>query len=177
MEKLVDSGMLVGVIDVTTTEVCDLLFDGVLSAGPDRLGAIARTQIPYVGSVGALDMVNFQAIDTVPEKYRKRILYQHNPQVTLMRTTREENRVIGEWIAERLNRCEGPVRFLIPEKGISAIDAPGKPFHDPEADATLFDALERTLIQTERRRLMRLPHHINDPDFSAALVENFRTIA
>jgi uncharacterized protein (UPF0261 family) len=177
MEKLADSGMLTGVIDVTTTEVCDLLFDGVLSAGPDRLGAIARTKIPYVGSVGALDMVNFQAIDTVPEKYRRRNLYKHNPQVTLMRTTPEENRAIGEWIAERLNRCEGPVRFLIPEKGVSAIGAPGKPFHDREADAALFGALERTLRQTEKRRLIRLPHHINDPEFSAALVENFRAIA
>ena len=177
MEKLVDSSMLVGVIDVTTTEVCDLLFDGVLSAGPDRLGAIARTGIPYVGSVGALDMVNFQAFDTVPEKYRGRNLYRHNPQVTLMRTTAEENRILGEWIAERLNRCEGEVRFLVPEKGVSAIDAPGQPFHDPEADAALFDALARNLRQTERRRLIHLPLHINDPEFSAALVENFREIA
>ena len=177
MEKLVDSSMLVGVIDVTTTEVCDLLFDGVLSAGPDRLGAIARTGIPYVGSVGALDMVNFQAIDTVPERYRKRNLYRHNPQVTLMRTTAEENRLMGEWIAERLNRCEGEVRLLIPEKGVSAIDAPGQPFHNPEADAALFEALARHLRQTSRRRLIRLPFHINDPEFSAALVENFRAIA
>jgi uncharacterized protein (UPF0261 family) len=168
--------MLIGIIDVTTTEICDLLFDGVLSAGPDRLGAIARTGVPYVGSVGALDMVNFRAFDTVPEKYRQRNLYRHNPQVTLMRTTAEENRLLGEWIGERLNRGEGPVRFLIPEKGVSALDAPGKPFHDPEADAALFMALERSLRQTEKRRLIRLPHHINDPEFSAALVENFRAI-
>jgi uncharacterized protein (UPF0261 family) len=176
MEKLIDSKMLIGIIDVTTTEICDLLFDGVLSAGPDRLGAIARTGVPYVGSVGALDMVNFRAFDTVPEKYRQRNLYRHNPQVTLMRTTAEENRLLGEWIGERLNRGEGPVRFLIPEKGVSALDAPGKPFHDPEADAALFMALERSLRQTEKRRLIRLPHHINDPEFSAALVENFRAI-
>jgi uncharacterized protein (UPF0261 family) len=128
MEKLVDSALLVGVIDVTTTEICDLLFEGVLSAGPDRLGAIARTRIPYVGSVGALDMVNFHAIDSVPEKYRRRNLYRHNPQVTLMRTTADENRTMGAWIAERLNRCQGEVRFLIPEKGVSAIDAPASPF-------------------------------------------------
>jgi uncharacterized protein (UPF0261 family) len=177
MEKLAESGMLSGVIDVTTTEVCDLLFDGVLSAGPDRLGAIARTKIPYVGSAGALDMVNFQAVDTVPEKYRGRNFYRHNPQVTLMRTTPEENRIIAEWIAERLNRCQGEVRFLIPEKGVSAIDAPGQPFHDPEADAALFEALARNLQQTDSRRLIRLPLHINDPEFSAALVENFRAIA
>jgi len=177
MEKLVDSGLLVGVLDVTTTEVCDLLFGGVLSAGPDRLGAIARTGVPYVGSVGALDMVNFQAFDTVPERYRSRNLYRHNPQVTLMRTTPEENRQMGAWIAERLNRCEGPVRLLIPEKGVSAIDAPGQPFHDPEADAALFDTLEAGLKQTEMRRLERLPLHINDPEFSAALVARFREIA
>jgi uncharacterized protein (UPF0261 family) len=177
MEKLVDSNLLVGVVDVTTTEICDLLFDGVLSAGPDRFGAIARTGIPYVGSVGALDMVNFRGFETVPEKYRARNLYRHNPQVTLMRTTVEENREMGAWIAERLNRCEGPVRLLIPEKGVSAIDAPGQPFHDPEADATLFDTLEENLRRTENRRIERLPYHINDPEFSAALAETFRSVA
>jgi uncharacterized protein (UPF0261 family) len=176
MEKLVDSGLLVGVIDVTTTEICDLLFDGVLSAGPDRLGAIARTGIPYVGSVGALDMVNFGAFETVPAKYRERNLYRHNPQVTLMRTTAEENRQMGEWIAERLNACEGKVRFLIPEMGVSAIDAPGQPFHDPEADAALFDALSANVVQTVDRRLIRLPLHVNDPKFSAALVDSFHAI-
>jgi uncharacterized protein (UPF0261 family) len=177
MEKLVDSRLIVGVIDVTTTEVCDLLFDGVLSAGPDRLGAIARTKVPYVGSVGALDMVNFRAIETVPERYRGRNLYKHNPQVTLMRTTADENRTMGGWIAEKLNRCEGEVLVLIPEKGVSAIDAPGQPFHDPDADNALFEALEKGLQQTKKRRLERLPLHINDPEFSAALVDNFRQIA
>jgi len=177
MEKLIDSFLITGVIDVTTTEICDLLFDGVLSAGPDRLGSIARTGVPYVGSVGALDMVNFRGFDTVPEKHRKRTLYKHNPQVTLMRTTAEENRTMGKWIAERLNRCKGEVRFLIPEKGVSAIDAPGQPFYDPEADAALFDALEAGIEQTKKRRLIRLPLHVNDPKFSAALVENFREIA
>jgi uncharacterized protein (UPF0261 family) len=177
MEKLVDSALLVGVIDVTTTEICDLLFGGVLSAGPDRLGAIVRSRIPYVGSVGALDMVNFRAIDSVPEKYRRRNLYRHNPQVTLMRTTVDENLAMGAWIAERLNRCQGEVRLLIPEKGVSAIDAPGQAFHDPDADAALFEALEAGIEQTERRQLIRLPLHINDREFSAALVQNFREIA
>ncbi len=176
MEKLVDSGMLVGVIDVTTTEVCDHLVGGVLSAGADRLGAIARSGIPYVGSVGALDMVNFWAMETVPERFRGRKLYKHNPNVTLMRTTAEECRQIGEWIAEKLNACAGPVRFLIPEKGVSALDAPGQPFHDREADAALFDALEQSLKQTASRRLARLPFHINDPAFSTAMAENFREI-
>jgi uncharacterized protein (UPF0261 family) len=169
--------MLVGVIDVTTTEVCDHLVGGVLSAGPDRLGAIARSGIPYVGSAGALDMVNFWAMETVPERFRGRKLYKHNPNVTLMRTTPEECRHIGQWIAEKLNACEGRVRFLIPEKGVSALDAPGQAFYDAEADAALFGALENSLKQTASRRLTRLPLHINDPEFSAALVRNFREIA
>ena len=174
MEKLVDSGMLQAVIDVTTTEVCDYLFDGVLSAGPGRLDAIARTGIPYIGSVGALDMVNFWAMDTVPAALRSRNLYAHNPQVTLMRTTADECRQIGLWIADKLNACEGPVRLLIPEKGVSGLDAPGKAFHDPDADAALFDALESTLQLTDKRRLIRLPLHINDSAFADALVTNFR---
>jgi uncharacterized protein (UPF0261 family) len=177
MEKLVDSGLVGGVIDVTTTEVCDHLFSGVLSAGADRLGAIARTRVPYVGSVGALDMVNFRAIDTVPAHYSRRNLHCHNPQVTLMRTTAEESRQIGGWIAEKLNRCTGPVRFLIPEKGVSMLDAPGQPFHDPIADAALFNAIEHTLNRTRERRVERIACHINDPEFSNALVQNFLEIA
>jgi uncharacterized protein (UPF0261 family) len=177
MEKLADSGFLVGMVDATTTEIADLLLGGVLSAGEDRLGAAARTRLPYVGSVGALDMVNFWAIDTVPERYRQRLLYKHNPNVTLMRTTAAENRELGMWIAGRLNRCEGPVRFLIPEGGVSALDAPGQPFCDPEADEALFEAIAAGLRQTDRRRLVRLPYHINDPRFSAALAANFREIA
>ena len=177
MEKLVDSGLVTGVIDATTTEVADLVAGGVMSADDDRFGAIARTGVPYVGSVGALDMVNFWAPETVPGHYGQRQLHRHNPQVTLMRTTADENRQIGLWIAERLNRCEGPVRFLIPEQGISAMDAPGQPFEDRDADAALFNAIDASLVQTDRRRLIRLPLHINDTAFSAALVENFRAIA
>jgi uncharacterized protein (UPF0261 family) len=176
MEKLADSGMLVGVLDITTTEVCDHLVGGVLSAGPGRLDAIARSRIPYVGSVGALDMVNFWAMDTVPERFRGRKLYKHNPNVTLMRTTPAECRDIGAWIANKLNACEGQVRFLIPEGGVSALDAPGQAFHDPQADAELFDSIEKTLTQTSARRLIRLPLHINDPAFSAALADEFRAI-
>jgi uncharacterized protein (UPF0261 family) len=177
MEKLVDNGFLSGVIDATTTEVADLLVGGVMSAGEDRLGSVERTQVPYVGSLGALDMVNFWAPESVPEQYRDRNLYRHNPQVTLLRTNRDENRRMGEWLGQRFNRCDGPVRVLIPENGVSALDAPGRPFHDPEADAALFDALEEVFEPTIERRLIRLPHHINDPAFSAALAENFREIA
>lgn len=176
MEKLADSAMVAGVVDVTTTEICDLLMGGVFPATADRFGAIARTRIPYVGSCGALDMVNFGAKETVPERYHHRNLYVHNPQVTLMRTTAEENARIGEWIGEKLNQCDGPVRFLIPEGGVSAIDAPGQPFHDPDADAALFQALEETVRQTDSRRLIRLPHNINDPLFVEALVANFRDV-
>jgi uncharacterized protein (UPF0261 family) len=176
MEKLADSGLLAGVVDVTTTEVCDLLMGGVMSAGEDRFGAIIRTRIPYVASCGALDMVNFGSIDTVPAHYRGRNLYQHNPQVTLMRTTAEENERMGRWIGERLNRMEGPVRFLIPQGGVSLLDQPGGTFHDPAADAALFKALEATVRQTPRRRLMRLPCNINDPAFAEALVKNFLEI-
>lgn len=176
MEKLADSGMLAGVLDITTTEVCDLLMGGVFSAGEGRLDAVARTGLPYVGSCGALDMVNFGAPDTVPEQYRGRIFYEHNPQVTLMRTTAEENERMGRWIGDKLNRCRGPVRFLIPEGGVSLIDAPGQPFHDPDADAALFRALEETVEQTRDRQLIRLPHNINEPAFARALVEHFRAV-
>jgi uncharacterized protein (UPF0261 family) len=174
MEKLGESGLLQGVIDVTTTEVCDLLMGGVFPCTQDRFGAIARTGLPYVGSCGALDMVNFGAMDTVPAQYKHRNLYVHNPQVTLIRTTPEENARMGAWIGERLNRCDGPMRFLLPEGGVSVLDAPGMAFHDPEADAALFAALESTVDQTSRRRLIRVPHALNDPAFADALLEHFR---
>jgi uncharacterized protein (UPF0261 family)/ABC-type branched-subunit amino acid transport system ATPase component len=176
MEKLVDSGALVGVIDITTTEVCDLLLGGVLPATEDRFGAIARMRVPYIGSCGALDMVNFGPMDTVPERYRGRTLQVHNPTVTLMRTTPEENARIGRWIGERLNRMDGPVRFYLPEGGVSALDSPGRPFSDPTADVELFRALETTVRQTSSRRLIRMPEHINDPRFAAEIAAEFRRL-
>jgi uncharacterized protein (UPF0261 family)/ABC-type branched-subunit amino acid transport system ATPase component len=176
MEKLVESGLLAGVIDITTTELCDLLFGGVFPATEDRLGAIIRARMPYVGSAGALDMVNFAAFETVPERYRGRNLYKHNPNVTLMRTTVEENRQMGRWLGERLNRMEAPVRFLLPEGGVSALDAPGREFHDPAARETLFKAIEETVRQTSQRQVVRLPYNINDPQFSAAAVAAFRAL-
>ncbi|RWP42310.1 MAG: UPF0261 family protein [Mesorhizobium sp.] len=177
MEKLADSGLLSGVIDITTTEVCDLLFGGVLPATEDRFGAIARTKSPYVASVGALDMVNFWAPPTIPERYSGRLFYEHNPNVTLMRTTPDESRRIGEWIGARLSLCEGPVRFLIPERGVSALDIEGGAFFDPEADAALFEAIERTIMPDDTRRVIRLPLHINDPEFAKAAVAAFLDIA
>ncbi len=173
MEKLVASGLLSGVIDITTTEVADEFVGGVFSAGPERFESIIQVKIPYVGSCGALDMVNFHAKDTVPEKFRTRNLYVHNQNVTLMRTTPEENAAMGAWIAAKLNRMEGPVRFLIPEGGVSLIDAPGKPFWDPAADRALFTAIEGNFRPGSNRRLIRSPHNINDPEFAALLVKQF----
>jgi uncharacterized protein (UPF0261 family)/ABC-type branched-subunit amino acid transport system ATPase component len=176
MEKLVESRLLAGVIDITTTEVCDLLMGGVFPATEDRFGAVIRTRIPYVGSVGALDMVNFGAPETIPERYKGRKLHVHNPQVTLMRTTAEENERMGRWIGERLNAMDGPVRFFLPEGGVSALDAPGQPFWDLEADAALFGALDRTVRQTSNRQLIRLKRNINEPEFAAAIVTAFRAL-
>ena len=176
MEKLADSGLLSGVLDVTTTEVCDLIMGGIFPCTEDRFGAIARSKIPYVGSCGALDMVNFGARSTVPSRYEGRLFYEHNAQITLMRTTPEENARMGRWIGEKLDRCEGPLRFLIPEKGVSALDAPGKPFHDPQADEALFATLEATLRPTAKRKLLRLPFAINDEAFAKALADHFLDI-
>lgn len=174
VEKLADSGMVAGVLDITTTEVCDLLFGGVLPATEDRFGAIARTRLPCVVSVGALDMVNFWAPETIPARYADRQFYRHNPNVTLMRTTAEENAQMGAWIGNRLNQCDGPVHLLIPEKGVSALDIGGGAFWSPEADKALFEALEATIVQTASRRITRLPYHINDPEFANAAVAAFR---
>ncbi len=173
MEKLADSGLVEGVIDVTTTEVPDLLVGGVFPAKEDRFGAIIRTRLPYVGSVGAVDMVNFGAKETVPPQFKGRQLHVHNSQVTLMRTTSEENRRIGTFILSRLNLMEGPVRFLLPLRGVSAIDAPGQPFYDPEADATLFDTIRSGWESAPNRQLIELDMHINDPAFANALADNY----
>ena len=176
MEKLVESGLVKGLIDVTTTEICDLLMDGVFSAGEDRLNSIIRTKLPYVGSCGALDMVNFGAKESVPQKFKERKLHAHNANVTLMRTTIEENKYIGQWIADKLNQMKGEVRFLLPLKGLSSLDSEGQVFYNPKADAALFDTIENNLIQTEKRKLIKLNHNINDPEFSKELVKQFKKI-
>lgn len=176
MERLVESGLISGLLDITTTEICDLLFGGVLPAAPDRMDVVARSGIPYVVSVGALDMVNFWAPDTIPNRYEGRNFYNHNPNVTLMRTTAEECAQLGRWIGDKLNACPGPVRLLIPQKGVSALDIEGGAFWDPEADAALFASLEDTVKQTDQRRIIALPYHINDPAFSAAAAEAYLEI-
>jgi uncharacterized protein (UPF0261 family) len=177
MEKLVESGLLAAVIDATTTEIADEIAGGVLSAGPERLDVFARSRVPYVGSCGALDMVNFWAMDTVPERYRSRKLHRHNQNVTLMRTTVDECTRIGTFIAGKLNRMQGPVRFLLPEGGLSGLDAPEKAFWDPAADRALFDAIATNFRAGNDRKLVRLPLHVNDEAFSAALVAAFHEIA
>jgi len=173
MEKLVEAGLIEGVLDITTTEVADLVVGGILACGPNRFEAILDAKVPYVLSLGALDMVNFGAIETVPERFRHRRLHIHNAQVTLMRTTADENRRCARWIGGKLNRATSPFRILVPEKGVSALDAPGRPFHDQQADAALFDELERAIEPMPGRWIRRLPLHINDPEFAAALVEEF----
>jgi len=177
MEKLVASGSLTAVLDLTTTEVADELVGGVLSAGPQRLDVFETSGIPYVGSVGALDMVNFWSLDTVPSIFASRRLHSHNAQVTLMRTTADENARFGAWIAAKLNRMPGPVRFLLPLGGVSALDAPGQPFWDPGADTMLFDALRRDVLQTDSRRIVDVHAHINDPAFAAEAVRQLLEIA
>jgi uncharacterized protein (UPF0261 family)/ABC-type branched-subunit amino acid transport system ATPase component len=177
MEKLVESGLLSGVLDITTTEIADELVGGVLTAGPARMDAIIKSRVPYVGSCGALDMVNFWAMDTVPAKFNGRNFIKHNSNVTLMRTTVAENVAIGKFIVEKLNRMEGPVRFFIPEGGVSAVDAPGKGFWDPAADKALFDTITQNFRAGTNRKLIRLPYNLNDPQFSDALVAAFHEIS
>lgn len=177
MENLADSGFLSGFLDLTTTEVADMIVGGVMAADSDRFGAAIRSGLPYVGSVGALDMVNFGPRDTVPDKFRSRKFVIHNPNVTLMRTTRDENRAFGQWIGERLNQMEGQVRFLLPEGGVSLLDSPGKAFHDPEADSALFEAIEKTVRATTRRRIERVSGNINDAHFVDAAVAAFTSIS
>ena len=175
-EKLAESGFFDAVFDITTTEVADYLFGGVLPCTSDRFGAFIRKQVPYVGSVGAVDMVNFGARETVPERYAKRLFHIHNAHVTLMRTTAEENAAIGSFIVERLNQMAGPVRFLLPLKGVSAIDAEGQPFHDPLADAVLFDTIRKGWKAAPNRRLIEVDAHINEPAFANAAVAAYREI-
>ncbi len=171
MERLVTDGFVKGVLDITTTEWADELVGGVLTAGPHRLEAAGNAGVPQVVSVGALDMVNFGNPETVPAKFQGRLFYQHNPSVTLMRTTPEENRRLGEILAAKLNQARGPVTLMLPLQGISAIDRAGKPFYEPAADWALFAAIRANVGPTVK--LIELNQHINDPEFAAAIVDEF----
>ncbi len=165
MESLIGEGIIAGVLDVTTTELADEHVGGFLSAGPDRLTAAGKAGIPQVVSTGALDMANFYAPDSVPAKFKDRLFYKHNANVTLMRTTREENERIGAGIAQKLSAAKGPVAILLPARGVSAIDKEGQPFDDPAARKALHDAIRAGVHGIP---VTELDLHINDPDFADA---------
>lgn len=169
LESLARDGLLAGVLDITTTELADELVGGFLSAGPERLTAAARTRTPQVVSVGALDMVNFFGVDTVPERYRGRRLHRHNANVTLMRTTSDECRALGEEIGRKLALSPSTTRVLLPALGISAIDAAGQPFEDIAARCALFDGLRSKGGALDIREL---DLHINDPEFARSCAES-----
>lgn len=170
MEALTDAGFFKGVLDLTTTEWCDEVVGGVLAAGQTRCEAAARCGIPQVVSVGAMDMVNFGPFDTVPQKFAGRNLYKHNPTVTLMRTTADENREVGEKLAEKLNLASGKTALLLPLKGVSAIDADGQPFYGPKEDQVLFQTL-RDGVNRDAVEIMELDYNINDKEFAVCAAE------
>lgn len=173
MEGMVRQGLIEGVIDVTTTEVADYLVGGTMPCTETRFEELMDSHVPLVLSIGALDMVNLGSLDSVPPQFANRHLYVHNEQVTLMRTTIEENRRFAQFIGQKLNKSSAPVRLVLPEKGVSALDAPGKPFYNPEATRALIEEFERTVKQTPERQVRRLPYHINDKEFSDGLVAAF----
>ncbi|MDB5310636.1 MAG: hypothetical protein JWO38_4838 [Gemmataceae bacterium] len=166
MEGLIRDGLIAGVLDITTTELADELAGGILSAGPDRLTAAGAQGVPQVVSVGALDMVNFGPPETVPDRYRDRRFYHHNPTVTLMRTTSEEMARLGAELARKTSAAAGPTAVLLPLRGVSAIDAEGKPFWWPEADRALFESIRDDIRPSVE--LIEIERHINDPAFAEA---------
>ena len=169
MEDLVKGGFIVGVLDATTTELADELVGGVLSAGPDRLEAAGDLGVPQVVAPGALDMVNFGPPDTVPEQFKDRTFYQHNPTVTLMRTTVEENAELGKIMGQKLSQAKGPTTVIIPKQGVSAIDQEGQPFYSAEAEAAWIENLKANL--RDNVTLIEMDNHINDDAFAEKLVE------
>jgi uncharacterized protein (UPF0261 family) len=175
MESFIADGLVTAVLDITTTELADELVGGLLSAGRDRLTAAAMKGVPQVISVGALDMVNFGPLETVPEKFRGRRFYQHNPNVTLMRTTPEENDKLGKEIAEKASASRGPTAVLLPLRGVSAIDALGQPFWWPEADTALFRSIRNWISPSVQ--LVELDLHINDAEFARRAVETLRSLS
>ena len=177
MEELAASDFLSAVVDVTTTEVADEVVGGVFPAGPARFDAILEKRLPYIISLGALDMVNFGPVDTVPPVFAGRKFHVHNSSVTLMRTTVEENLAFAAWIARKLNAYpKSEFTLLIPEGGLSELDKPGNPFFDPEADQALFNELERLVRTGSGRQIVRHPFHINDPAFAEVIEREIRSV-
>jgi uncharacterized protein (UPF0261 family) len=169
MEDLVRGGFIVGVLDVTTTELADELVGGVLSAGPNRLEAAGNHGVPQVIAPGALDMVNFGPPDTVPEKFKNREFYQHNPTITLMRTTVDENAALGKMMARKLSQAKGQTTVIIPKRGVSAIDAQGQPFDSPEARTAWIQNLKQNV--TDNVTVIEMDNNINDDAFATRLAE------
>ncbi|GAA0220184.1 Tm-1-like ATP-binding domain-containing protein [Metaclostridioides mangenotii] len=167
MESLIGSGFFEGVLDLTTTEWCDELVGGILNAGPHRLEAAAKYKVPQVVSVGAMDMVNFGAIDTIPAKFKERNLYKHNPSTTLMRTTVEENKQLGEIIAGKLNMSKSQTTLMLPLKGVSMIDQEGEAFYGKEEDEMLFNTLKSN-INSDKVDIIEMNNNINDGEFALA---------
>ncbi|CAL5047767.1 unnamed protein product [Urochloa decumbens] len=173
MEELIRCGFIQGALDVTTTEVADHIVGGIMACDESRFDAIIDNKIPLVLSVGALDMVNFGARDTIPPAFADRKIHVHNEQISLMRTTVEENKKFARFIADKINKSSSKVTVCLPQKGISALDAPGMPFYDPEATSTLLGELNTLIQRTDTREVKLLPYHINDPEFANALVDAF----
>ncbi len=176
MERLVASDLVTGVLDITATEVADEIAGGVFPCGSTRYETLIEKKITLVQGLGAIDMVNFGGIETVPEPFKRRNLHVHNPQVTLMRTNKVENIKIAKWIAEKLNRGTSPWTLLIPENGVSSISTVGQPFYDPEADAVCFDTLETELKVSANRKVIRIAQDINSPLFASQLVDEFEKL-
>ncbi|MDC0278780.1 Tm-1-like ATP-binding domain-containing protein [bacterium] len=176
MEQLVRSDLISGVLDLTTTEVADQVVGGVFPAGPDRFDALIEKSVPLVISLGAIDMVNFGSLSSVPECHQNRILHVHNAEVTLMRTSADENESIANWIAEKLNRGNSSWTLLIPEQGVSSLDSEGQPFHDPTANDACFETLESKLKTSSNRRIRRVAAHINDTSFARVALDEFRQL-
>lgn len=166
LEAIAASGMVKVILDITTTETADHLMGGICSAGPERFDVIGKTGLPWIGSVGALDMVNFGPRDSVPSRYEGRHFHVHNANITLMRTTPDENAEMAKWLAGKLNASPGPVDLVLPLGGVSALDAPGQPFWNPDADAALFDTLQTEFRQSGSHRLHLIDAHINDQAFA-----------
>lgn len=171
LEAVAENGMVRAIVDVTTTETADHLMGGICTAGPERFDVLAKTGIPWIGSCGALDMVNFGPRESVPARYADRLFYVHNANITLMRTTPEENVNMARWLVGKLNASPGPVDLVLPLRGVSALDAPGQAFWDPVADEALFATIEAEFVQTDSHRLHRVDAHINNDAFADYIAE------
>ncbi|KAL8047375.1 hypothetical protein ABFX02_08G237100 [Erythranthe guttata] len=177
MEDLVRGGFIQGVLDITTTEVADYIVGGVMACESSRFEAMLEKKVPLVLSIGALDMVNFGPKNTIPPKFQQRKIYEHNEQVTLMRTTLDESMKFAAFIADKLNKSSSKVCVCLPKAGVSALDAPGKPFYDPDATGSLIEEMQRLIETNENCQVKVFPHHINDLEFANALVDSFLEIS